>query len=92
MLPFMKLVVILLCLRFSAEELVKRNLMTSIYIVSNSEKQTQYLPYQYYLEYYYTTSAPHSNQQCVGPCVNSQCPAGYVCNAYNVCCAPMLRN
>ncbi|CAJ0589023.1 unnamed protein product [Cylicocyclus nassatus] len=25
-------------------------------------------------------------QQCVGPCVNGQCPAGYTCNANNQCC------
>ncbi|RCN53023.1 hypothetical protein ANCCAN_01020 [Ancylostoma caninum] len=31
--------------------------------------------------------APQSTQQCIGPCVNSQCPSGYTCNAYNVCCA-----
>ncbi|KAL6743855.1 hypothetical protein Aduo_016846 [Ancylostoma duodenale] len=28
-----------------------------------------------------------STQQCIGPCVNSQCPAGYTCNQFNVCCA-----
>ncbi|RCN53024.1 hypothetical protein ANCCAN_01021 [Ancylostoma caninum] len=30
---------------------------------------------------------PQSTQQCIGPCVNGQCPAGYTCNANNVCCA-----
>ncbi|WKY06094.1 hypothetical protein Q1695_006359 [Nippostrongylus brasiliensis] len=25
-------------------------------------------------------------QQCIGPCVNGQCPDGYFCNANNVCC------
>ncbi|VDO70666.1 unnamed protein product [Heligmosomoides polygyrus] len=26
-------------------------------------------------------------QQCIGPCVNGQCPDGYYCNANNVCCS-----
>ncbi|CAJ0589017.1 unnamed protein product [Cylicocyclus nassatus] len=28
----------------------------------------------------------YASQQCVGPCVNAQCPAGYTCNANNQCC------
>ncbi|EYC17150.1 hypothetical protein Y032_0031g2299 [Ancylostoma ceylanicum] len=48
--------------------------------------------YQYYQPIIYQPPAvvqpqTQSTQQCIGPCVNSQCPAGYTCNAYNVCCA-----
>ncbi|KHJ95847.1 hypothetical protein OESDEN_04197 [Oesophagostomum dentatum] len=33
-----------------------------------------------------TAAATQTMQECIGPCVNGGCPAGYTCNANNVCC------
>ncbi|VDM73666.1 unnamed protein product, partial [Strongylus vulgaris] len=48
-----------------------------------------YNPYQTYAPFTpapVIPTTPQVPQQCIGPCVNNQCPAGYTCNAFNVCC------
>ncbi|VDM80181.1 unnamed protein product [Strongylus vulgaris] len=34
--------------------------------------------------------ATQSSQRCIGPCVNGQCPSGYTCNTYEVCCSTQI--